>query len=148
MKCFPIIWSGSKLYVNRLGSSAITNKYKQEKKILDLLLLVHLLLSFLLLTLLRLLTLSFVYIDIHFVYLLLITISGTVLVRKGFKGIVLSRFRFFFCFLIVTGLVCSAVLKELSIDAHDVKENVLSNHLEKHSKYCRIYSLLFKPTDS
>lgn len=33
-----------------------------------------------------------------------------------------------------TGLVCSAVLKELSIDAHDVKENVLSNHLEKHSK--------------
>lgn len=96
MKCFPIIWSGSKPYVNRLGSSAITNKYKQEKKILDLLLLVHLLLSFLLLTLLRLLTLSFVYIDIHFVYLLLITISGTVLVRKGFKGIVLSRFRFFF----------------------------------------------------
>lgn len=46
MNCFPIIWSGSKLYVNRLGSSAITNKYKQEKKILDLLLLVHLLISF------------------------------------------------------------------------------------------------------
>lgn len=85
----------------------------------------------------------------HFVYLLLITISGTVLVRKGFKGIFFKSFQFFFFgFLIVTGLVCSAVLKELSIDAHDVKENVLSNHLEKHSKYCRIYSLLFTQTDS
>lgn len=34
----------------------------------------------------------------------------------------------------VTGLVCSAILKKLSNKAGNVKEQVLSNDLEKHSK--------------
>lgn len=34
----------------------------------------------------------------------------------------------------VTGLVCSAILKKLSKKANNVKEQVLSNDLEEHSK--------------
>lgn len=37
-------------------------------------------------------------------------------------------------FFTVTGLVCSAILKKLSEKAGNVKEQVLSNDLEKHSK--------------
>lgn len=37
-------------------------------------------------------------------------------------------------FFLVTGLVCSAILKKLSTKANNVKEQILSNDLEEHSK--------------
>lgn len=37
-------------------------------------------------------------------------------------------------YFVVTGLVCSAILKELSNNASNVKEHVLSKDLEEHSK--------------
>lgn len=37
--------------------------------------------------------------------------------------------------IVVTGLVCSAILKKLSKKANNVKEQILSNDLEEHSKY-------------
>lgn len=42
----------------------------------------------------------------------------------------------------VTGLVCSAILKKLSRKANNVKEQILSNELEEHSKYAR-FLLIF-----
>lgn len=39
--------------------------------------------------------------------------------------------------IVVTGLVCSAILKKLSKKANNVKDQVLSNDLEEHSKYGR-----------
>lgn len=40
------------------------------------------------------------------------------------------------CYLVVlvTGLLCSAILKKLSKKASNVKEQLLSNDLEQHSK--------------
>lgn len=43
----------------------------------------------------------------------------------------------------VTGLVCSAILKKLSRKANNVKEQILSNELEEHSKYARFLSIFF-----
>lgn len=45
----------------------------------------------------------------------------------------LSNDRIYLVF-VVTGLVCSAILKKLSKKAGNVKEQVLSNDLENHSK--------------
>lgn len=37
-------------------------------------------------------------------------------------------------YFVVTGLVCSAILKELSNNASNVKEHILSKDLMEHSK--------------
>lgn len=39
-----------------------------------------------------------------------------------------------FCVFVVTGLVCSAILRKLSKKASNVKEQILSIDLEEHSK--------------
>lgn len=46
-------------------------------------------------------------------------------------------------FVLVTGLVCSAVLKKLSKRARNAKELVLSKDLEDHSKYSEIDHTLY-----
>lgn len=79
------------------------------------------------------------------------------LYNQGFFFIIFREFRYFFfkenifltllftsvwifcvcnCYLVVlvTGLLCSAILKKLSKKASNVKEQLLSNDLEQHSK--------------
>lgn len=45
---------------------------------------------------------------------------------------------------LVTGLICSAMLKKLSNKANNVKEQVLAKDLEEHSRYNIDVLLIYK----